>query len=170
MSEKDIYSRLKINPSDPSNNPISQASELPLVRLQKQIISLLLYKPENHDILILEQHLFTQPKLRDIFIKLREYCLKKPHQRLALTDCRKILPDAEYKLLEDLSFSTLYQMDQLNPSDDQIQNTIEESIRLLKSQYKSLARKTLMKKLKEAKKIGDYDKVQEILKKYQSLT
>jgi DNA primase len=170
MAEKDIYNQLKL--STVQSTPYSKQSvlETPLVKLQKQIIAYLLYKPTNHDILILEQSLFTQPKLRELFIKLRDYCKQNSPQQLNLVDCKEFLSDSEYATLEELLLPIFYKIEQLQSSESQIQQTIQENINLLKNQYKSLARKTLLKKLKEAKKNGDNDKVQEILKKYKSFT
>ncbi|MEY2985912.1 MAG: hypothetical protein RJB24_141 [Candidatus Parcubacteria bacterium] len=170
MQEKDIYNQLKINNIQGEVNVKNHNIETPLIKLQKQIIAYLLYKPTNHDILILEQSLFTQPKLRDIFIKLREYCNQNSPQKLNLVECKQFLSGTEYETLEALLFPIFYKIEQLQPSESQIQQTIQENILLLKNQYKSLARKTLLKKLKEAKKAGDNTKIQEILKKYKTFT
>lgn len=170
MAEKDIYNQLKINTIQGEINVQNHISETPLVKLQKQIIAYLLYKPTNRDILILEQSLFTQPKLRDLFIKLREYCNQNSPQELSLVECKKFLSEVEYAILEELLLPIFYKIEQLQPSESQIQQTIQENILLLTNQYKSLARKTLLKKLKEAKKAGDNTKIQEILKKYKTFT
>lgn len=170
MAEKDIYNQLKINTIQGEINVQNHISETPLVKLQKQIIAYLLYKPTNRDILILEQSLFTQPKLRDLFIKLREYCNQNSPQELSLVECKKFLSEVEYATLEELLLPIFYKIEQLQPSESQIQQTIQENILLLTNQYKSLARKTLLKKLKEAKKAGDNTKIQEILKKYKTFT
>jgi len=63
-----------------------------------------------------------------------------------------------------------YQIEQMQSSEEQIQQSIQETIHLLKTQYQSSVRKALLKKLKEAKKAGDNDKVQEILEKYKIFT
>lgn len=170
MAEKDIYNQLKINTIQGEINVQNHISETPLVKLQKQIIAYLLYKPTNRDILILEQSLFTQPKLRDLFIKLREYCNQNSPQELSLGECKKFLSEVEYATLEELLLPIFYKIEQLQPSESQTQQTIQENILLLTNQYKSLARKTLLKKLKEAKKAGDNTKIQEILKKYKTFT
>lgn len=170
MAEKDIYNQLKMNTIQGEINVQNHISETPLVKLQKQIIAYLLYKPTNRDILILEQSLFTQPKLRDLFIKLREYCNQNSPQELSLVECKKFLSEVEYATLEELLLPIFYKIEQLQPSESQIQQTIQENILLLTNQYKSLARKTLLKKLKEAKKAGDNTKIQEILKKYKTFT
>jgi DNA primase len=170
MAEKDIYNQLKLSIVQLTPDSKQAILETPLVKLQKQIIAYLLYKPTNHDILILEQSLFTQPKLRELFIKLRDYCKQNSPQQLNLVDCKEFLSNSEYSTLEELLLPIFYKIEQLQSSESQIQQTIQENINLLKNQYKSLARKTLLKKLKEAKKNGDNDKVQEILKKYKSFT
>lgn len=170
MAEKDIYSQLKLNQNQPETNAIQISQDTASIKLQKQIIAYLLYKPTNNDILILEQSLFTQSKLREIFIKLREYCKQNSPQTLNLAYCKELLSDIEYKTLEELLLPIFYKIEQINPSENQIQETIKENISLLKSQYKSLARKTLLKQLKEAKKLGNIEKIQEILKKYKSFT
>jgi DNA primase len=170
MSEKDIYSQLKINNIQGEVNVKNYNTDTPLIKLQKQIIAYLLYKPTNHDILILEQSLFTQPKLRDLFIKLRKYCSQNSPQKLNLVECKGFLSEVEYETLEELLLPIFYKIEQLQPSESQIQQTIQENILLLKNQYKSLARKTLLKQLKEAKKLGDNTKIQEILKKYKKFT
>jgi len=170
MSEKDIYSQLKTKNIQGDVNVKNHNNETPLIKLQKQIIAHLLYKPTRHDILILEQSLFTQPKLRDLFIKLREYCIQNSPQKLSLGECKQFLSEVEYKTLEELLLPILYKIEQLQPSELQTQQTIQENILLLTNQYKSLARKTLLKKLKEAKKAGDNTKIQEILKKYKTFT
>jgi len=170
MSEKDIYHQLKLSMVQSNPDIKTSTLETPSVKLQKQIIAYLLYKPTNHDILILEPSLFTQPKLRELFIKLREYCNQNNPQQLNVVDCKKFLLDAEYQILEELLLPIFYKIEQLQSSASQIQHTIKENINLLKNQYKSLARKTLFKQLKEAKKHGDNQKVQNILKKYKSFT
>jgi len=170
MAEKDIYNQLKMKTIQGEINVQNHISETPLVKLQKQIIAYLLYKPTNRDILILEQSLFTQPKLRDLFIKLREYCNQNSPQELSLVECKKFLSEVEYTTLEELLLPIFYKIEQLQPSESQIQQTIQENILLLTNQYKSLARKTLLKKLKEAKKAGDNTKIQEILKQYKTFT
>jgi len=170
MEEKDIYNQLKISIMQGDPNVKYYSLEIPLIKLQKQIIAYLLYKPTNHDILILEQSLFTQPKLRELFIKLREHCNQNSPQKLSLVECKQFLSEDNYETLEALLLPIFYKIEQLQPSELQIQQTIQENILLLKNQYKSLARKTLLKKLKEAKKTGDNVKVQEILKKYKAFT
>ncbi len=170
MSEKDIYNQLKLSAIHSIPDSKQYVIETPLIKLQKQIIAYLLYKPTNHDILILDQSLFTQPKLRELFIKLRDYCNQNSPQKLNLVDCKEFISDSEYATLEQLLLPIFYKIEQLQSSESQIQQTIQENINLLKNQYKSLARKTLLKRLKEAKKNGDNDKVQEILKKYKSFT
>jgi len=170
MAEKDIYNQLKINTIQGEINAQNYIPETPLVKLQKQIIAYLLYKPTNCDILILEQSLFTQPKLRDVFIKLRAYCNQDSPQELNLGECKKFLSEVEYATLEELLLPIFYKIEQLQPNEEQIQHTIKENISLLKNQYKSLVRKTLFKKLKEAKKLGDIQQIKEILKKYKSFT
>lgn len=170
MSEKDIYHQLKSSVVQSNPDIKKYTLETPLVKLQKQIIAYLLYKPTNHDILILEQSLFTQPKLRELFIKLREYCKQNNPQQLNVIDCKKFLSEAEYETLEELLLPIFYKIEQLQSSTSQTQHTIKENINLLKNHYKSLARKTLLKQLKEAKKHGDNQKVQDILKKYKSFT
>jgi DNA primase len=170
MAEKDIYNQLKLSNTIASSNSKQYLQDTPLIKLQKQIIAYLLYKPTNHDILILEQFLFTQPQLKELFIKLRKYCKNNSPQKLNLGDCKKILLDAEYLTLEDLLLPIFYKIEQLESSEDQIQQTIKENITLLKNQYKALVRKTLFKKLKEAKKNGDTNTVQEILRKYKLFT
>ena len=170
MSEKDIYIKLKSNFISPELDKNYRSKDSVLIKLQKQIIAYLLYKPENHDILILEQSLFTNSSLREIFIKLRDYCKKNLVSKLNLIECKNILSKIEYKILEELLLPIFYKIEQFNPDQSQTEKTIKESIDLLKSQYKSLARKTLLKKLKEAKKIGDTNKIKEILKKYKSFT
>jgi len=170
MAEKDIYNQLKLSAIHSIPHSKQYVIETPLIKLQKQIIAYLLYKPTNHDILILDQSLFTQPKLRELFIKLRDYCNQNSPQKLNLVDCKEFISDSEYATLEQLLLPIFYKIEQLQSSESQIQQTIQENINLLKNQYKSLARKTLLKRLKEAKKNGDNDKVQEILKKYKSFT
>ena len=168
MSEKEIYSQLKLSSSVAKLEQKEQSPDTVATKLQKQIIAYLLYKPENRDILILEQSLFTQSQLREIFIKLREYCLQNSSKDLSVSQCKDILSEIEYKVLEELLLPIFYKIEQLQPNEEQIQHTIKENISLLKNQYKSLVRKTLFKKLKEAKKSGDSQKIQEILKKYKS--
>ena len=170
MAEKDIYNQLKLNQTNLDSDYKQNYQETPIVKLQKQIIAYLLYKPTNHDILILEQSLFTQPKLRELFIKLREYCKQKSPQKLNVGECKKFLSKVEYDTLEELLLPIFYKIEQLESSEEQIQQTIKENINLLKTQYKSLVRKTLFKKLKEAKKNGDDKTVKEILKKYKLFT
>ena len=170
MSEKEIYSQLKLSSSVAKLEQKGQSPDTVATKLQKQIISYLLYKPENRDILILEQSLFTQSQLREIFIKLREYCLQNSAKDLSISQCKDILSEIEYKVLEELLLPIFYKIEQLQPNEEQIQDTIKENISLLRNQYKSLVRKTLFKKLKEAKKSGDSQKIQEILKKYKSFT
>lgn len=170
MAEKEIYSKLKLSiPKDESNQK-EASQDTASIKLQKQIIAYLLYKPENHDILILEQSLFTQSRLRKIFIKLREYCKQNSIKNLSIAKYKEILSEIEYKVLEELLLPIFYKIEQLQPNEEQIQHTIKENINLLKNQYKSLVRKTLFKQLKEAKKSGDNQKIQEILKKYKSFT
>ena len=170
MSEKEIYSQLKSNQIPAESNSMQQSQDTASIKLQKQIIAYLLYKPTNNDILILEQSLFTQSKLREIFIKLREYCKQNSPQTLNLAYCKDFLSDTEYNIIKELLLPISYKIEQINPNESQIQEMIKESIGLLKNQYKSLARKTLLKQLKEAKKSGNIEKVQEILKKYKSFT
>jgi DNA primase len=170
MSEKEIYSQLKSNQIPAESNSMQQSQDTASIKLQKQIIAYLLYKPTNNDILILEQSLFTQSKLREIFIKLREYCKQNSPQTLNLAYCKDFLSDTEYNIIKELLLPISYKIEQINPNENQIQEMIKESIGLLKNQYKSLARKTLLKQLKEAKKSGNIEKVQEILKKYKSFT
>jgi len=170
ISEKDIYTKLKPVTPTVHLDEKRKLQENASIIIQKQIIAYLLYKPENHDILILEQSLFTQSQLREIFIKLREYCKHKTSTGIILDDYRQVLSEREYKVLEELLLPVFYKIEQLNPNQEQINQTIKENISFLKSQYKSLARKTLLKKLKEAKKIGDTKQVQDILKKYKLFT
>jgi DNA primase len=170
IPEKYIYSQLKPNFIKTELTDKKQVQDTVSIKLQKQIIAYLLYKPENRDILILEQSLFTQSKLRDIFVKLREYYNNNSATSLNVAECKKVLSDKEYKVLEELLLPVFYKIEQLNPNQDQINQTIKENIILLKNQYKSLVRKTLLIKLKEAKKVGDTDKIKEILKKYKSFT
>ena len=170
IPEKYIYSQLKPNFIKTELTDKKQVQDTVSIKLQKQIIAYLLYKPENRDILILEQSLFTQSKLRDIFVKLREYYNNNSATSLNVVECKKVLSDKEYKVLEELLLPVFYKIEQLNPNQDQINQTIKENIILLKNQYKSLVRKTLLIKLKEAKKVGDTDKIKEILKKYKSFT
>ena len=152
--------------TDTVEKPIDSAS----VRLQKHIIAYLLYKPENRDILILEQSLFTQSILRELFIKIRDYCTAKSPKTLSLAECKAFVSDSEYSILEELLLPIFYQIEQMQSSEEQIQQSIQETIHLLKTQYQSSVRKALLKKLKEAKKAGDNDKVQEILEKYKIFT
>lgn len=170
MAEKEIYSKLKLSSPKAELNQKEASQDTASIKLQKQIIAYLLYKPENHDILILEQSLFTQSRLREIFIKLREYCKQNSVKNLSIAKCKEILSEIEYKVLEELLLPIFYKIEQLQPNEEQIQHTIKENINLLKNQYKSLVRKTLFKQLKEAKKSGDNQKIQEILKKYKSFT
>lgn len=170
MAEKEIYSKLKLSSPKAELNQKEASQDTASIKLQKQIIAYLLYKPENHDILILEQSLFTQSRLREIFIKLREYCKQNSIKNLSIAKCKEILSEIEYKVLEELLLPIFYKIEQLQPNEEQIQHTIKENINLLKNQYKSLVRKTLFKQLKEAKKSGDNQKIQEILKKYKSFT
>lgn len=170
MSEKEIYSKLKLSSPKAESNQTEVSQDTASIKLQKQIIAYLLYKPENRDILILEQSLFTQSQLREIFVKLREYCKQNSVKNLSIAKCKEILSEIEYKVLEELLLPIFYKIEQLQPNEEQIQHTIKENISLLKNQYKSLVRKTLFKKLKEAKKSGDSQKIQEILQKYKSFT
>lgn len=170
MSEKEIYSKLKLSSPKAESNQTEVSQDTASIKLQKQIIAYLLYKPENRDILILEQSLFTQSQLREIFVKLREYCKQNSVKNLSIAKCKEILSEIEHKVLEELLLPIFYKIEQLQPNEEQIQHTIKENISLLKNQYKSLVRKTLFKKLKEAKKSGDSQKIQEILQKYKSFT
>ena len=170
MSEKDIYLQMKTDiksyNTDIAEKPIDSAS----VRLQKHIIAYLLYKPENRDILILEESLFTQSLLRELFIKIRDHCIAQSPKKLSLAECKPFVSDVEYSILEELLLPIFYQIEQMQSSEEQIQQSIQETIHLLKTQYQSSVRKALLKKLKEAKKAGDNDKVQDILEKYKTFT
>jgi DNA primase len=170
MSEKDIYSKLKLSSPKAELNQKEASQDTASIKLQKQIIAYLLYKPENRDILILEQSLFTQSRLREIFVKLREYYKQNSAKKFSIVKCKKILSEIEYSVLEELLLPIFYKIEQLQPNEEQLQHTIKENITLLRNQYKSLVRKTLFKKLKEAKKLGDNQKIQEILQKYKSFT
>ena len=68
MSEKEIYSKLKLSSPKAESNQKEISKDSASIKLQKQIIAYLLYKPENHDILILEQSLFTQSLFRREFL------------------------------------------------------------------------------------------------------
>ncbi|MEY3471240.1 MAG: hypothetical protein RLZZ223_590, partial [Candidatus Parcubacteria bacterium] len=170
IPEKEIYSQIKsvIN-KNTNDSPLSSLDSVS-VKLQKHIIAYLLYKPQNHDILILEQSLFTQSKLKALFIKLRDYCKQNLPQKLTLSECKKFLSFDEYSLLESILLPIFYQIEDMQSSSDQVDATIKENIHLLRLQYKSSVRKALLKQLKEAKKDGDVAKVKQILKKYQSFT
>jgi DNA primase len=170
MSEKDIYIQMKTDIKSYDNDITKRVSDSASVRLQKHIIAYLLYKPENRDILILEESLFTQSILRELFIKIRDHCTAKSPTKLSLAECKSFVSDLEYTILEELLLPIFYQIEQMQSSEDQIQQTIQETIHLLKNQYNSSVRKALLKKLKEAKKEGDNDKVQDILEKYKIFT
>jgi DNA primase len=170
MSEKDIYTQMKTNIKSYNTDTVEKPIDSASVRLQKHIIAYLLYKPENRDILILEQSLFTQSILRELFIKIRDYCTAKSPKILNLAECKAFVSDSEYSILEELLLPIFYQIEQMQSSEAQIQQSIQETIHLLKTQYQSSVRKALLKKLKEAKKAGDNDKVQEILEKYKIFT
>lgn len=170
MAEKDIYAQIKtVTNMGLVEQPISVVDSVSS-KLQKHLIAYLLYKPQNHDILILDQSLFTQSKLKSLFIKLRDYCSQHTPTSLSLSECRQFLSNDEYNLLESILLPIFYQIEETKSSPEQLDQTIQENIRLLKLQYKSSVRKALLRQLKEAKKSGDSEKVKEILKKYQKFT
>jgi DNA primase len=170
MSEKDIYTQMKTDIPAYSTETIKKTIDSASVRLQKHIIAYLLYKPGNRDILILEESLFTQSLLRELFIKIRDHCTAESPKTLSLVECKSFVSESEYAILEDLLLPIFYQIEQMQSSEEQIQQSIQETIHLLKTQYQSSVRKALLKKLKEAKKAGDNDKVQDILEKYKTFT
>lgn len=170
MPEKDIYNQMEMAENSADISAHIKSSDSPGIKLQKHIIAYLLYKPENHDILILDQSLFTQPILRELFIKIRDYCVKHSSKKLSLSECKHFVSDDEYAVLEGLLLPIFYQIEEMHPSEEQTQQTIQENIQLLTTHYQSSVRKALLKKLKEAKQVGDRDTVQDILRKYKSFT
>lgn len=170
MPEKDIYNQMELAENLVDISAHIKSSDSPGVKLQKHIIAYLLYKPENHDILILDQSLFTQPILRELFIKIRDYCVEHSSKKLSLSECKHFVSDDKYAILEDLLLPIFYQIEEMHPSEEQTNQTIQENIQLLTTHYQSSVRKALLKKLKEAKQAGDKDTVQDILRKYKSFT
>lgn len=170
MSEKEIYSQIKLVENTGTLDQATNITDSVSTKLQKHLIAYLLYKPQNRDILILDQSLFTQSKLKGLFIKLRDYCSQNTPQTLSLPECKQFLSNDEYELLESMLLPIFYQIEETKSSPEQLEHTVRENIRLLQLQYKSSVRKALLKQLKEAKKSGDSEKVKDILTKYQKFT
>ncbi len=177
ISEQGIYDTIKSSPNERSQRP-SRSARLtraraprmtPSIKLQRMVLGYVLFNPENRDILGLEEYIFTQTVLRSIFTKIIEY-LSGHDFHATYTDIRPLLTEEELRAFEEIYFEAEQSIQDNSLDKAAISQALSEAIALLKSTFRRQVRKTLRRKLAEARTAGNHDQVQEILQKIQQLT
>ncbi len=165
LSEKTIYSLLK---NTNTKFVVSKPKESPMLKLQRLIIGYTLFNSKNNDILELESFVFNNDLLRTIFTKIIK--ILSEDKSITFDKISNQLIEEEKKELENIYFEVQKEIQENNFTQDDISQTLLESINLLKSHFKRSVINSLRKQLKESKLNNDNEKVKEILNKIQIIS